>query len=63
MSDLDRSMHISLWVEVARSLFIDGSHMTKTTASGAYTRGSTLPYLIVEYLKDGPFKYKAWTLP
>ncbi len=34
VSDLDRSMHISLWVWVAHSLFIEGSHMTKNTASG-----------------------------
>ncbi len=37
MSDLDRSMHISLWVQVAHSSFIEGSHMTKNTAS-AYVR-------------------------
>ncbi len=34
MSDLDRSMHGYLWVEVAHSLFIDRSHMTKNRASG-----------------------------
>jgi hypothetical protein len=39
VSGLDRSMHRSLWVQVAHSLFIEGSHMTKTTASGAvFTR-------------------------
>ncbi len=34
MSNLDRSMHRSLWVEVAHSSFLEGSHMTKNTASG-----------------------------
>ncbi len=34
VSDLDRSMHISLWVWVARSSFIEGSHTTKDMASG-----------------------------
>ncbi len=34
VSDLDRSMHRSLWVYVAHSSFIEGSHMTKNTASG-----------------------------
>jgi hypothetical protein len=33
VSDLDRSMHISLWVKVAHSSFIEGSHTTKNTAS------------------------------
>jgi hypothetical protein len=33
MNDLDRSMHRSLWVEVTHSLFIEGSHTTKNTAS------------------------------
>ncbi len=33
MSDLDRSMHRSLWVWVAHSSFIEGSHTTKNTAS------------------------------
>jgi hypothetical protein len=33
VSNLDRSMHISLWVYAAHSLFIEGSHMTKNTAS------------------------------
>jgi hypothetical protein len=27
-------MHISLWVYVTHSSFIEGSHMTKNTASG-----------------------------
>ncbi len=34
VSDLDRSMHISLWISVTPSSFIEGSHMTKNTASG-----------------------------
>ncbi len=34
VSDLDRSMHISLWVWVAHSSFIGGLHTTKNTASG-----------------------------
>ncbi len=33
VSDLDRSMHRSLWDWVAQSSFIEGSHMTKNTAS------------------------------
>ncbi len=36
MSDLDRSMHISLLVYVTHSLFIEGLHMTKNAASGVY---------------------------
>ena len=34
VSDLDWSMHISLWVYVAHSSFIVGLHTTKNTASG-----------------------------
>ncbi len=34
VSNQDRSMHRSLWVYVAHSLFIEGSHKTKNTASG-----------------------------
>jgi hypothetical protein len=33
VSDLYRSMHRSLWVYVALSTFIEGSHMTKNTSS------------------------------
>jgi hypothetical protein len=33
VSDLDRSMNISLWVWVAHSSFTEGSYMTKHTAS------------------------------
>jgi hypothetical protein len=33
VSDLDRSMHMSLWVWVAHSSFIEGSHTTKNTAN------------------------------
>ncbi len=32
--DMDRSMHRSLWAYVTHSSFIEGSHMTKNTASG-----------------------------
>jgi hypothetical protein len=32
----DRSMHRSLWVLVAHSSFIEGSDMTKHTASGDF---------------------------
>ncbi len=32
MSDLDRFMHISLWVYIAHSSFIKGSLTTKNTA-------------------------------
>ncbi len=31
VSDLDRSTHRSLWVQVAHNSFIEGSHMTKNT--------------------------------
>jgi hypothetical protein len=34
MSNLNRSMHRSLWVSVAHSSFIEGSHTTKNIASG-----------------------------
>jgi hypothetical protein len=34
VGDLDRSMHGSLWVQVAHSSFIEGSHTTKNTAFG-----------------------------
>ncbi len=33
VSDLDRSLHRSLWVQVTHSSFIEGSHMTKNMAS------------------------------
>ncbi len=39
VSDLDRSLHISLWVLVAHSLFIEGSQMTKNTASECHSAG------------------------
>ncbi len=38
VSDLDRPMHILLWVQVAHSSFIEGSHMTKNTASAHFKR-------------------------
>jgi hypothetical protein len=34
VSDLEWSMHRSLWVQVTHSSFIEGSHTTKNTASG-----------------------------
>ncbi len=34
VSDLDRSMHRSLWVWVTHSSFIEGSHTTKNMTSG-----------------------------
>jgi hypothetical protein len=34
VSDIDRYLHISLWVWVAHRSFIEGLHMTKNTASG-----------------------------
>ncbi len=34
VSDLDRSMHRSLWIWVAHTSFIGGLHTTKNTASG-----------------------------
>ncbi len=36
ISDLDRSINISLWIWVAHSSFTEGSHMTKNTASGLF---------------------------
>jgi hypothetical protein len=36
VSDLDRSMHIFLRVQVAQSSFIEGSHMTKNMASAKF---------------------------
>jgi hypothetical protein len=33
VSNLDKSMHRSLWVWVTHSSFIEGSHMTKNTAT------------------------------
>ncbi len=36
LSDLYRSMHRSLWAQVAHSSFIEGSHTTKNTASGIF---------------------------
>ncbi len=33
MSNLDRSMHKSLWVKVTHNSFIEGSHMTKNMAA------------------------------
>ncbi len=41
MRDLDRSMHRSLYVYVAHSLFIEGSNTTKNTASGGLQRSQT----------------------
>jgi hypothetical protein len=35
VSNLDRSMYISIWVQVTQSLFIERSHMTKNRASGS----------------------------
>ncbi len=49
MSDLGRSMHRSLWAQVAHSSFIEGSHTTKNTTSENYygyllLQNSTYPY-------------------
>ncbi len=49
VSDLDRSMHRSLWVLVAHSSFIEGCHMTKNTASGLY--GSVRVCHIFKFVK------------
>ncbi len=38
VSNLDRSMHISLWVKVTHSSFIEGSHMTKYSAFGYFNK-------------------------
>ncbi len=42
VSDKDRSMHRSLWAQVAHSLFIEGSHVTKNTASCVFVGGKHL---------------------
>ncbi len=39
VSDLDRSMHISLWFQVTHSSFIKGSHTTKNMFSGHIYEG------------------------
>ncbi len=36
VSDLDCSMHRSVWAPVAHSSFTEGSHMTKNTAAGSF---------------------------
>ncbi len=36
VSNLDRSMYISLWVKAAHISFIEGSHATKNMASDLY---------------------------
>ncbi len=43
VSDLDRSMHRSLLVYVTHSLFIEGTHTTKNTASELLTNFLQLP--------------------
>jgi hypothetical protein len=42
VSDLDRSMNRSIWVYVGHNSFIEGSHMTKNTASGLKPSGEEL---------------------
>jgi hypothetical protein len=43
VSDLDRSTHRSVWVYVTHSLFIEGSHTTKNTASEFLTTFLQMP--------------------
>ena len=54
MSDLDRSLHVSLWVYVAHSSFIEGSHTTKNTASGSWV--SVLNLIKILQKKSGTRK-------
>jgi hypothetical protein len=51
VSDQDRSMHISPWVQVAHSSFIEGSHTTKNTASDCQDvfKAFTIPESIVSF--------------
>jgi len=48
VSDLDRSMHRSLWVSVAHSLFIEGSHTIRNTASGVQGPASKISLWLCE---------------
>ncbi len=50
VSNLDRSVHRSLWVSVAHSSFIEGSHMTKKN-------GLRFPFITLHFLLiNGPKK-------
>jgi hypothetical protein len=52
VSNLDRSMNISLWVSVAHSAFTEGSHMTKNMASGLAPSSQTVGSLLRTPLSD-----------
>ncbi len=53
VNNLDRSMHISLWVQVTHSSFIEGLHTTKNTASGptADNRKEKSPKMAISFMK------------
>ncbi len=54
VGDLDRSMHRSLWVMVAHSSFIEGSCMTKNTASGVLVPTTLKSYYFGQGLGTNP---------
>ncbi len=59
VSDLDRSMHTSVRVQVAHSLFIEGSLMTKNTASGQKVKKIKS---VIKVSQMAPFTCKLWPL-
>ncbi len=58
VSNLDRPMHRSLWVLVAHSSFIEGSHTTKNTASDLVMSTSLLLYWPQMFYCIGPVSGK-----
>ncbi len=59
VSNQDRSMHRSLWVQVLQSSFVEGSHMTKNTASVSYTQWlKKSPLTNLKSLKNDPIADK-----
>jgi hypothetical protein len=53
VSDLERYMHRSLWVKVAQSSFIEGSHTTKNTASVLFCECDVFQFLFVNVKSIG----------
>jgi len=52
VSDLDRSMHRSLWVLVTQSSFMEGSHTNKNTASEVSYNSQHLNYISMKVPKS-----------
>ncbi len=52
VSNLDRSMHRSLWVWVAHGSFVEGSHTTKNMASGSVFDKSHIRWFDFNWLND-----------